>query len=76
MLHNAFLRVEVDNRIESLSKKIAEAREAKIPEVLVIGDQEVAQGKVMWQSRSGSKEIISGPEFLEKVLGKARRREC
>ncbi|MBF0569203.1 MAG: threonine--tRNA ligase [Candidatus Omnitrophica bacterium] len=45
------LRIEVDNRNESLGKRIREARLKRVPYVLVIGDKEVEAGKVAVRKR-------------------------
>ncbi|UXR63700.1 His/Gly/Thr/Pro-type tRNA ligase C-terminal domain-containing protein [Bdellovibrio bacteriovorus] len=51
MLHNAFLRVRVDERVESLQRKLAEAWQGKACYVVVIGDREVQEGHVSVQRR-------------------------
>jgi threonyl-tRNA synthetase len=45
-LREAGLRVEVDERSESIKKKIREAEVLKVPFMLVVGDQEQASGAV------------------------------
>src|SRR5918996_3365007 len=45
-LHEADLRVEVDDRSESIGKKIREAEVLKVPYMLVVGDQEQEAGTV------------------------------
>ncbi len=54
-LEGAGLRVEVDLRSESVSKKIRDGEVAKVPFMLVVGDREVEQRTVTLRSR-GSKE--------------------
>jgi threonyl-tRNA synthetase len=51
----AGLRVEVDARPESVSKKIRDGEVAKVPFILVVGDREIDQGSVTLRVR-GSKE--------------------
>ena len=51
----AGLRVEVDLRSESVSKKIRDGEVAKVPFMLVVGDREVEQHAVTLRTR-GSKE--------------------
>lgn len=71
VLHNSFLRVEVDKRAESLSKKIAEAQAQLVPVVIVIGDQELAEQKLSVRFR-GSRKSESWE--LEKLRLRLRER--
>jgi len=52
-LKEAGLRVEIDERGERMNAKIRDAQRQKIPYMLVVGDQEVAQGQVALRLRSG-----------------------
>jgi threonyl-tRNA synthetase len=50
------LRVEVDDKNETMQKKIKEAEEQKIPYMLIIGDREVKEEKVAVRKR-GEKNL-------------------
>lgn len=50
--HNGF-RVEIDNRIESLNKKIRQAELKKIPYMLIIGEKEVSCNSVTIRKKTG-----------------------
>ena len=52
-LRQAGVRVEKDDRNEKLNYKIREAQLQKIPYMLIIGDQEMAEGKVTVRLRDG-----------------------
>ena len=54
-LQNAGLRVEVDLRSESVSKKIRDGEVTKVPFMLVVGDREIEQRGVTLRAR-GSKD--------------------
>ncbi|NTV44451.1 MAG: threonine--tRNA ligase [Candidatus Yonathbacteria bacterium] len=54
-LHNARLRVSVDGDNETLGKRIRNAKTAKIPYTIVIGDAEVANNSVTLESRDKGK---------------------
>lgn len=71
MLHKAFVRVEVDKRVESLSKKIAEAQEEKVPYIVVIGDKEV-QNQLLSVRQRGSAGLKS--ESLNNLLEELQRK--
>ena len=57
-LEAAGLRVEVDLRTESVSKKIRDGEVTKVPYMLVVGDREVEQRTVTVRTR-GSKDTES-----------------
>ncbi|SDH03907.1 threonine--tRNA ligase [Chitinophaga filiformis] len=46
LLKNAEIRAEIDDRNEKIGKKIRETELAKIPYMLVLGEKEIAEGKV------------------------------
>jgi threonyl-tRNA synthetase len=50
-LHGAGLRAELDDRSESVGRKIREAELRKVPYMLVIGDREAEQGSVSVRAR-------------------------
>jgi threonyl-tRNA synthetase len=54
-LKAAGVRVEVDDRNESLGKKIRDAKTEKVPYTLVIGDQEVSSNSASLESREKGK---------------------
>jgi threonyl-tRNA synthetase len=57
-LEGSGLRVEVDQRTESVSKKIRDGEVTKVPYMLVVGDREVEQRTVTVRTR-GSKDTES-----------------
>jgi threonyl-tRNA synthetase len=62
------VRVEIDDRNETLNKRIRNAEMAKIPYVLVIGDREAADGRVaVRKRREGDKGAMPAEQFLQKV---------
>jgi threonyl-tRNA synthetase len=64
------LRVEIDNRNESLGKRIREARLQRVPYSLVIGDKELEAQKVAVRKRP---ETDLGQMAVEDFLGMARK---
>ncbi len=65
----AGIRVEVDNRTESISKKVREAQLAKINYILVVGEKEIKDKTVTVRSRNN--KIIGKfkiDKFLEQLL--------
>jgi threonyl-tRNA synthetase len=68
-LKKAGLRVEVDDRGERMNAKIRDAQKQKVPYMLVVGDQEIANDQVALRLRSGENP---GPVSLEDFLARAR----
>jgi threonyl-tRNA synthetase len=63
------LRAEVDERSESIGKKIREAEVLKTPYMLVVGDQEQDAGTVsVRRHREGDVGTVSTAEFAERAL--------
>jgi len=57
------IRVKVDNSNESVGKKIREAEVWKIPYTLVIGEKEIASGRVVPRVRADLVVIAAHPEL-------------
>jgi threonyl-tRNA synthetase len=68
-LLTAGIRAETDLRNEKISYKIREAQTEKIPYMLVVGDREVAAGKVAVRVRGGND---LGPMPVDACLAKIR----
>jgi threonyl-tRNA synthetase len=74
-LENAGLRSELDNRTESLNKKIREAQLQQIPLILTIGAKEKESGNLAVRTLDGKVRYgISCEVFLDKVRSHARER--
>jgi threonyl-tRNA synthetase len=64
------LRVEVDDRRETLGKKIREHQLQKIPDMLILGDRDIENGTVGVRGREeGDLGAMSVEEFVERVRG-------
>jgi threonyl-tRNA synthetase len=70
------LRVEIDDRKESVGKKIREAEVKKIPYMLIVGDKEVEEKKISvrkyGQVDLGACEV---DEFIEKIILEDKNRQ-
>ena len=62
------LRVDVDESNERMQKKIARAQQAKVPYMLVVGDQEAAAGTVSTRRRDGATASGWGVEAFAQAL--------
>ena len=66
----------VDGRSEKIGYKIREARLAKIPYMLIVGEKEEAEGTVSVRSRFLGDEGAKGlPEFIDAVCREIRTKE-
>ena len=73
-LRKAGLRAEIDLRNEKLGKKVREAQMEKIPYMLVLGDQEVADKTVSPRTREGKKlDAMPVESFVEMILAETER---
>ena len=50
------IRIEVDERSESVSRRVRDAELRKVPYILIVGDREVADGTVSVRTRSGGEQ--------------------
>jgi len=74
-LQNAGLRVIIDERNESLNKKIREGTVKKIPYLLIVGDKEVAENTLsVRQYGQGETGTVKQEEFLKQVLYRVKEK--
>jgi threonyl-tRNA synthetase len=75
-LRNELVRAELDSGNDSMGKKVRNAIKAKVPHVLVIGQQEVDNGTVTHR-RYGSEDQNTLPfvDFKADLLRRIRERE-
>jgi threonyl-tRNA synthetase len=67
-LRDAGLRGEVDERSESVARKIREAELRKLPYMLIVGEREAAAGTVAVRERSaGDSGAVAVSEFVERL---------
>lgn len=62
------IRVELDDRQESMQSRIRDAQLQKIPYMLVVGDREIEIGKVSVRLRTGENlNPMTSPEFIKLI---------
>jgi threonyl-tRNA synthetase len=67
-MKDAGLRVDIDHADEQLGKRIRNAKTSKVPYVLVVGDDDVANGTVGVNPRGGEVERdVTVTEFLARI---------
>ncbi|MFF8787670.1 threonine--tRNA ligase [Streptomyces sp. NPDC015125] len=69
------LRIEVDSSSDRMQKKIRNAQKAKVPFMIIAGDEDVANGAVSFRYRDGSqKNGIAREEAIAEILDVVERR--
>ncbi|MEJ0021940.1 MAG: threonine--tRNA ligase [Candidatus Doudnabacteria bacterium] len=70
------IRVELDDRNESVGKKIRDAEMEKVPYMLIVGEKEVAAKSVAVRARN-QKDLgaMKTDKFIKKVSGEIQNRE-
>ena len=73
LLENHEIRALVDNRSETIGKKIREAEMSKVPYMLIIGEQEEKDGTVSVRKHGeGDLGTMSIEDFAKLVLGEIK----
>jgi threonyl-tRNA synthetase len=74
-LSQAGVRSELDDRTESVGRKIREAELRKIPYMLVVGDREADQDEVsVREHRAGDTGAVTVRAFAQRVLEQTKSR--
>ncbi|MCZ1010905.1 threonine--tRNA ligase [Streptomyces sp. NBC_00400] len=69
------LRIEVDSSSDRMQKKIRNAQKAKVPFMIIAGDEDVANGAVSFRYRDGTqKNGIPREEAIAEILDVVERR--
>lgn len=70
------VRVEVDLGDEGFGKKVRSAKNMRIPYFIIIGDKDIAAGKVTLESRdAGQIGQLDQAEVISKILGEIKERK-
>ena len=69
------IRVEVDYRAEKIGYKIREARNERVPYILVVGEKEAELNEVAVRSRKGDEGATNLDAFVERILKEIVSRE-
>lgn len=70
------IRVEVDYRDEKIGYKIREARNERIPYIIVVGEKEAQENKISLRSRkNGDEGIIELEELIQRISYEVRNKE-
>ena len=75
VLESEGIRVELDDRNESIGKKIREAQLSKTPYMLVLGEKEVADRTVAVRKRGGQgSDTVALQEFVDSIKEEIKER--
>ncbi len=71
------IRVEVDNRNESIAKKVRDAQTDKIPYMITIGDKEVKEKCLAVRTLDGKVKFgVKVNDFINDILDEIKTRKC
>ena len=69
--------VTVDNRSEKIGFKIREARNERVPYMLIVGEKDIEAGKVSVRSRANGEEGQADlSEFIARIEEEIKTRKC
>lgn len=75
-LKEKMVRVDIDLSDESFGKKVRQAKISRAPYFIIIGDKDIAAGKVTLESRdAGQIGQIDSNEAIERILGEIKNRK-
>jgi threonyl-tRNA synthetase len=74
-LLNNGIRVEQDMRGEKIGYKIREARNERVPYIIVIGEKEEQEGNISLRSRAGDEGSVDLNNFIERINKEIRNKE-
>jgi threonyl-tRNA synthetase len=76
-IHDAGLRSELDERTESVARKIRDAELRKIPYMLVVGDREQEAGEVaVREHRAGDEGSATVQAFIDRLKAQVTSRSA
>ena len=71
------IRVELDSRDEKIGFKIREARNERVPYMLIVGEKDMEAGKVSVRSRANGEEGQADlSEFIARIEEEIKTRKC
>ena len=70
------IRVKLDDRSESINKKVREAQIQKIPLIVVVGDNEIKSNTLAVRTLDGKVENIKTGKFISKILEEISTKKC
>ena len=68
------IRTEVNEKSESMQKKIREAQTEKVYSMMIIGDKEMNSGDVSIRLRDGKSSVMKFEDFVSQTLEKIKKR--
>lgn len=69
------IRVELDDRVETMGKKVREAVQEKVNYIVTIGDKEMSAGTLAIRTRAGEQQFgVKVEEFLKKLKEEVEKR--
>jgi len=75
-LHNAGLRVKLDDRAKSMQSRIRDAEKMKIPYIVIVGEKEIETETISVRTRKNKSEgLMKVQEFIDNLKEEIRTKE-
>ncbi len=69
------VRVELDDRAESIGRKVRDSQKMKIPYLITVGDKEVSSNELAIRTRDNQVINLKKEEFIKRLLNEINDRE-
>jgi len=69
------LRVELDDRTETMGKKVRDAQSEKVNYIITIGDKEMGNNSLSVRDRNGDVEEVNADKFVSDLVEEVREKE-
>jgi threonyl-tRNA synthetase len=70
------LRVQLDDKAKTISKKVRDAQLSKVPYMITIGDKEQQTNKLAIRTRNGQVQVKNKSDFLREILQEIENKKC
>ncbi len=70
------MRVELDDRAESIGKKVRDNQLQKVPYIITIGDKEVETGDLAIRTRDNKVKNLKQEEFIKQINEEIKTKQC
>ena len=74
-MKNKGIRIELDDRTESIPKKVRDNQAMKIPYIATIGDKEIENHNITIRTRDNKLISMKKEEFINKILDEIKNKE-
>jgi len=70
------IRTELDDRVESIPKKVRDNQQQYIPFIIIVGDKEIETNKLAIRTRDNNIQEYTKEEFIKEILDIINKKTC